>query len=232
MSFPEIQKDLKLRRKALWNRVDEIDARCGNSSTIRSDLPEPVKEIGRQAREALERDPSSALALYEEAASLGDPHAMVAAGWMYEYAIGTERNSDKAYDYYHQAMGLGSWQAVIYYARQMDRLGHRDICISMLEDAVEVDHLGAYFWLAWFRYKYDPTRRTAASLRPLLDHAIGEGHPGAKWLLARLLVRGKYGFTRIGEGIRLIWDLNLDLRNEVDLKSQLEPGSGGPASGS
>jgi len=73
---------------------------------------------------------------------------------------------------------------------------------GILENGVESDFIPAGFWLAWYRYKRNPGRKTALDLRPLMEQAAKSGHPGARMMLARWKGRGKFGLREVRSGFR------------------------------
>ena len=94
--------------------------------------------------------------------------------------------------------------ATIAYARLLAEHGQLDESESVLRDGVNRDFAPAYFWLAWLRYERAPTRATCRAIRPLLDYAAVQGHPGAKQTLGRLMVKGRLGLFAIPGGLKLL----------------------------
>ena len=200
--FEGIRAEAERRNTVLWNLVGKIDEQCDNTWLAWDALTSDVKELGSRAHDLWPEDQAASLPLYEEAAAGGHPYAMVWAGWCYTIGNAVRPDHDRAHEYFSQAMSAGSWMATTYRARLYDRQEKRDLALGLLGDGVKVGHLASYFWLAWLRWRYEPTRKTAQAIRPFLDHAIRDGHPGARWLLAKLMMRGQYGLRRIPEGMR------------------------------
>jgi len=148
-------------------------------------------------------DPEAAFRLLLEAAEAGSPWAMESVGWYYDTGTVVAADFDRAADYYHRAIRAGSWMATIGYARLLAEHGHFDECEEVLRDGVRLDFVPAFFWLAELRYERSPTRATCREIRPLLDYAAEQGHPGAKQTLGRLMVKGKFGILAIPRSLKL-----------------------------
>lgn len=157
-----------------------------------------------EAAERQDADPQAAFRMLVEAAEAGSPQAMESVGWHYHSGTVVAADFDRAADYYHRAIGAGSWMATIAYARLLEEHGHFDDCETVLRDGVQLDFVPAYFWLARLRYERSTTRATCREIRPLLDYAAKQGHPGAKLTLARLMVKGRFGILAIPRGLRLL----------------------------
>jgi TPR repeat protein len=155
-----------------------------------------------QARQGA--DPEAAFQMLLEAAEAGSAGAMESVGWHYDSGTVVTADFDRAADYYRRAICAGSWMATIAYARLLAEHGHFDECENVLRDGVRLDFVAAYFWLAWLRYDRSPTRATCREIRPLLDYAAEQGHPGAKQTLGRLMTKGKFGILAIPRGLKLL----------------------------
>lgn len=149
-------------------------------------------------------DPEAAFRMLVEAAEAGSPTAMESVAWHYDTGTGVAADFGRAADYYHRAICAGSWIATIGYAWLLARHGHFDESESVLRDGIRLDFVPAYFWLAWLRYDRSPTPATCREIRPLLDYAAQQGHPGAKQTLGRLMVKGKFGILAIPGGLILL----------------------------
>lgn len=158
------------------------------------------------------QDKAAALARLEEAAALGNPLAMVEAAKCYWHGIGSEADREKAARLLGDARDAGSWHATISLTRDSSRRGDMERCTAILEEGVRADYTAAMFWLAWYRYREKPSRRTARAILPLFETALERGHPGARCLMARLLIRGRLGFARIGEGWYELMSLDHELK--------------------
>lgn len=91
--------------------------------------------------------------------------------------------------------------ATINYARLLSELGHHDECERVLQDGVASDFIPAYFWLAQLRYQQPRTaKERREKILPLIKYAADKGHPAAKFLFARWMVRGEFGSRYIPRG--------------------------------
>jgi len=49
----------------------------------------------------------------------------------------------------------------------------------------------------------------------MVEHAAAKGHPGGRWLKAKLLFKGHMGVMRVAEGYRILRKLSGELGNEL-----------------
>lgn len=213
-----IRKTRQALSERLWDKVDRFDRECSNDWELWEALPEEAQQLYREAKVTFRQDKAAGLTRLEEAAALGNSLAMVQAGRCYWHGTGTAADRDKAERFITEARNAGSWHAAIELARLAARRGEMGRCFAILEEGARADYTAAMFWLAWYRYRETPGRRTARAIRPLLETAVKREHPGARWLMARLLIRGRFGLIRIGEG----WRMNEALRTELEEEANEE----------
>jgi len=159
------------------------------------------------AAKLVEIDSQAGLREFLELSELGSAWSMRWVGHLYSGAHGIERNAKLAEDYFRKALCAGSWLATIPYANCLYRRGAHDKWPSTLADGVDRGFVPAFYWQAWNHYRLSPSRKTAQEMRPLLQRAAREGHPGAKALLARWSMRGRFGFGQIWRGLRMSREL-------------------------
>lgn len=160
--------------------------------------------------------PAAAFGLLKEAADAGSPWAMESVAAHYHSGTRVTADFDKAAAHYHRAICAGSWMATIGYARLLADHGHINESEALLRDGMKLDFVPAYFWFAWLRHKRAPNRATRRAIRPLLDYAARQGHPGAKNMLGRLMLKGKFGILSIPRGIRLLYQTRPPLLKQSD----------------
>ena len=161
-------------------------------------------------------DPEAAFRKRLEAAEAGSPWALQEVGWHYHTGTVVAADYEPAADHYHRAICAGSWMATILYARLLADHEHVDESEQVLQDGVALDFVPAYFWLARLRYERRPTRATCRAIRPLLDYAANQGHPGAKQMLGRLMAKGKFGILAIPNGLKLLYETRPPILMEPD----------------
>lgn len=163
---------------------------------------EEVRERNERANEVHTTDPSLAFEIRKELADNGSAWAMRQTGLQYERGWGIERDLAQAEHYYYQALLAGSWMAALGLAKLLFEHRINEKWEGILENGVESDFIPANFWLAWYRYKRSPRRKTALEVRQLMEHAVKAGHPGARLMLARWKGQGKFGLHEIRQGFR------------------------------
>lgn len=217
-----LRKEVAARRELMWDWSDQFDRDCSNDWELWEQLTEEAQELYAKAIEVSKTDAVAALELYEEGAAAGNPLAMGAAGLFHASGLGTPNAPDKAIEFYDRAMEAGSWSALVCCARFRQKLGQFEEAEYLLKQGIEADYTAALFWLAWYRYARNPTRKTARSVWSMVQTALERGHPGARWMAARLLMRGKLGIHRILEGWRIQCKLSGDLGEELEALGQSE----------
>lgn len=184
--------------------------------------PDATLHLVNSAGDLHDHDPASAFELYREAAAAGSALAIEVLGWHYEIGKVVPVDLPEAERTYHRAICAGSWSATLRYAKLLAKRGELAGCESVLRDGVELEFVPAFFWLAWYRYKWRPTRATAWEIAPLLEHADARGHPMARKFLGALMLRGKFGIRQIPDGLRVI--LSEDPRSDADIVRSVAPG--------
>lgn len=195
-------------------RSDEWERDASNESALFSEESDEARDLIKRAQDS---DPSLALQFYLRAADIGSIWSLEMIGWHYWTGTGVAADLYKALEYYHRAIGRGSWMATIYYARLLAELGHYDECEQTLAEGIASDFIPSYYWSAWYRYERSPTSKVCRDVRPLLEFAAEMGHPGAKITLSRWMMLGKLGFRDIPQGFRLA--LQFIFRNNYSLAS-------------
>lgn len=191
---------------AVYARIDEWERDASNESALFSEESDEARE---QIERAQNSDASSALQLYIDAAEAGSIWSLEMVGWHYWTGTGVAVDLYKALEYYHRAIGRGSWMATVYYARLLAEIGHYDDCEQTLANGIAADFVPSYYWSARFRYERSRNSNVCRDVRPLLEFAAGKGHPGAIALLARWMMVGKLGLHNIPKGFRLAFQFIL-----------------------
>lgn len=191
--------------RILGEKTDRWEESESNAFEFWENSAELIQNLNVSAFEFHESEPAEALRLYSEAAELKSAHAMQCVGWYYETGTVVDADFDKAEHFYRSAIVAGSWMATISYARLMFDHGKFESCEDVLDDGVQNDFTPAYFWMAWYRYKREPTSKTARRIRPLLEHAAEKGHPTAKMMLNSARATGQFGMFEIPKGLYAIW---------------------------
>lgn len=206
-----------------WERDHSNDVELWAQEPLRN------RELIQQAYAAYETDPAESFRLYLEAAEAGSAWAMEEVARWYETGNAVAAEPGKAEEYYRRAIRAGAWMATVHYAGFLAGQGRDDECEAVLEDGVGSDFVPACYWLAWFRYHRSPSRARCREIRPLLDHAAGQGHPRAQAFLAHLMARGRFGLREIPAGLASAVRLALRLAPGEEEESGAEGNAALPA---
>lgn len=190
--------------EAIWARSDAWELLASNEDEILSGESDHCWAIIQRAAEIQDIKPSAAFQLYRQAVEAGSIWSLEKIGCDYWAGRGIAADPKMAMEYFHRAICAGSWMSTIYYARLLAEFGRDGECERTLENGTASDFVPAYFWLAWFRYqKFKNTKARREEVKPLIEYAAERGHPGAKVMLARWMVRGKFGSRYILRGLML-----------------------------
>ena len=198
-----------------WENSDAWERAHANESELWSEESDQNRELIQQASAIAKTDPAAAFRLYLEAAEAGSVLSIESVGWHYWSGTGVAADLGKAQEYYYRAVCAGSWMATLGYARLLAEVGRKDDCEIMLKDGVASGFVPAYFWLAWLRYERSKTRKVCEEVRPLMEYAAKQGHPGAKLKLEQWMIFGKFGLREIFGGIRLALQSAIQLARET-----------------
>jgi TPR repeat protein len=195
-------------KAAVWDQ----SARWERGASTEWELWEADSEVNHERIDqalALEMtQPEASFRLLSEAADAGSAWAMEEVGRRLETGHGTVADAERALDYYNRAVGAGSWMATLELAHLLVRQKRFDEAEAMLKQGLAGDFVPSFFWLARYRYERSPCRRTRHEVRPMLEHAADQGHPGAKLILARWMARGSFGIREIAAGFRMLMRLS------------------------
>lgn len=187
---------------AYWDRLYNWESWATNDVDYWWDKPDAERLMAVSA--LWDSNPIAAFHGYRELADEGCVHALIWQGQCYSHGHGTKADFDAAYACYTRAMNEGSWIATRDIATLLYEHGHFEECEEHLEYAIQHDFIPAYYWLARYRIYRSETLTIFREVRPLLEHAAAEGHPGAKRYLAILMMLGIFGIREIPRGIRMM----------------------------
>ena len=217
--WSEAQTECESRRKLRWEIVRRFDRDYSWEAELWDEQPEERNEAWLEAGRLLETDPQEAIAAFRTHAEFGHPFSMISLGRCYENGWGVPASLVEAQSWYHKALDAGSWHGGLLSAQALTDLGQGDIAREWLEEAVELEHLPSYFWLARALWPEQKQPGVRARIRSLLEAVIAEGHPEAQWWLAALLGRGYYGLRSIPEGFRMSWRVSERMDRELEKRS-------------
>lgn len=205
---------------AFWDAMFAWENAETGYSELYYEEPEAVRAQLQETFDLEPGHPEQAFANRLELAEAGSPTAMYLIARAYDTGSGVSADSWQAMNWYYRAICAGSWTATIDYARLLDKVGEYEACDQVLKDGIDADLATSRYLLARLRYERAPGRKAAREVRPLLDRASKQGHPGAEREISRLMFLGKFGFGQIREGSRRI--VALKRRYENELPSETE----------
>lgn len=186
---------------SFWKRCYAWEREHSNEDELLAQESEQSLKIIQRASALHDEDPAGAFRLYIEAVDAGSVWSMEAVGWRYWTGTGVAVDSCQAGNYYRLAVAEGSQMARIDYARLLAENKQHDECERLLEQGLASEFIPAYFWLARLRFDRFKSSKVAREVRPMLQHAASEGHPGAQHMLSKLMLTGKFGLSEIPYGL-------------------------------
>lgn len=202
-------------KASLWKKSHAWEKAHSNDYEIWSQESDWIHSEGDRAFAISKTDPEAAFHIRLALADGGSVWWMQGVARSYDMGWGVTADYTKAQEYYNRAIDGGLWVATISYAQFLAKHGHYDHCETVLEDGVNKEFVPAYFWLAWYRYKQSRSRKTRRVIRPLVEHAAEQGHPGAQWFKVKLMFFGKFGFREVPHAFKFAQILNRQL-SETD----------------
>ena len=197
----ELWEEIRARDSAsFWAHSDDWERSSSNDFDLFSQEPEERLSLIQNAADIFDSDPAAAFRLRVEAAKAGSVWALEAVGWHYWTGTGVAADRSAALDFYYLAILGRSWSATIPYARLLAEVGRPEDCDKVLQDGVALGFAPAYFWLAWLRYRRDSTVTVRRKVWPLLEYAARQGHPAARFFLARWMASGQLGLLHVPRG--------------------------------
>lgn len=194
--------DVVAARANLWKQSEKWESAHSNEYKLWSRASDQERERLDAAATLQTTDPEAAFRMYLDLADAGVVWAMQIVAHQYAWGTIVPNDFEQAQIYYCRAIEAGSWMATLRYAWLMARQGYFEESETVLQDGVNADFVPASYWLARCRYHQSSDRKTCRVIRPLLEHAVEAGHPGAALFLARLKARGKFGFREIPRGFK------------------------------
>lgn len=186
--------------RAFWQTSTLWEQSMSNDWDLWMADDEDVREQNMRAFDLQATDSAAAFDMYRELAGRGSVWAMQQAGRHLEFGWGTERDLAAAENFYDQALMAGSWTATLRLARLLCNHRINETWVAILQDGVDSGFLPSSFWLGWLQYERSPRKRTARAVRPLIEQAAAGGHPGARLVLARWKMRGRFGWREMRQG--------------------------------
>tara|TARA_B100001057_G_scaffold257311_1_gene257569 strand:+ start:1796 stop:2494 length:699 start_codon:yes stop_codon:yes gene_type:complete len=197
-----------------WKRTHQWDADHSNTAgIIESDPNRPALEraieLKSEAKEAM-------FPIWKELAENGSAFAMNEVAWHYLAGKGVEQNRAMAIHWYRSAERSGSQWAAVRLAKLLAEQDDYTGVEKVLTPQVASGWAPAKFWLAWYRLQSSQARAQLDSARELLEEAMDEGHPGAKWYLGRLMAQGRFGWKNRSHGRKILMDLSPEIISEIE----------------
>ena len=196
----------------MWDKTYKWESDNSNHQQLWDADSQANRDLLYRADDILQTDPSAAVELYRQAADAGSAWAMMDVAGFYKRGTGSEANSELALEYYYRAVCAGSWLATLGYARLLKERGNFDTAQQVLEDGVRLGFIPACYWLARYRYQRSPDRETRLAVLPLMLRAADAGHPYARMIVGRWMIRGMVGCRHIPRGFRMAYQFIRQLR--------------------
>jgi TPR repeat protein len=177
------------------NHVDHLNTPRLVANTTSSKVAQALLKAGQY---------EEAFARLKDLANSGDGWASLHLGWMYHKGLACSADLDKAEQNYLRAYENGLPEAALYLGRVYKSMARYQDALRFLKEAASKEDPSAAYW-AYAIYsdpasgEQDPRKATE-----FLEKAASLGHVFARRDLAKRMIRGKRGVSRIPYGI---WSL-------------------------
>jgi TPR repeat protein len=144
--------------------------------------------------------------------------------WCYHRGEGVAADVAESEAWFQRAFEGGSQRGLLEYGSLNWWRGDLDKCEAIFSVGAANGWAPAQYWLAKVRVRKSRTRATLWEVRPLLEGAIANGSPAAKWFLGYYIGRGWYGLRAIPSGLKLLWQFGSETRQVLDAISAADKG--------
>jgi TPR repeat protein len=137
-------------------------------------------------------------------ANRGSLYSTNYVAWSYAVGTGVPKDLDQAQAWYRRAYEGGSDRGLLEYGAYLVSTGQNDEAEKVYEIGWQRGFVPAVYRL--IRLRLRPTLPLAERLawKPSLEWAVEAGHPAARYLLSKYLVRGWFGVPGIPRGMKLV----------------------------
>ena len=141
--------------------------------------------------------------IYTVLAEKGSTDSQIFLGWMYQNGLGLERNLERAYELYKQAVSAGSTEGEFYLGRLCELQGKFDEAVEWLSVSAKKDYAPAMYRLGKLLEAGHPSRNTTEAMKYFED-AARKGHLIAQKDIALKMFKGQLGWTKVLEGFFML----------------------------
>lgn len=124
--------------------------------------------------------------------------------WSYASGTGVRQNEEQALAWYRRAYEGGSERGLLDYGQCLMATGRTDEAETVYEAGWERSLVPAVYRLIRLRLRPTLPLADRLSWKPSLEWAAQSGHPAARFLLSKYLLRGWFGLGLVPEGVRLV----------------------------
>jgi len=165
---------------------------------------DPLKEQMKEAITAFNVDANAGFRRVLALAEQGSVWNMLQVANFYLHGVGIRRDPDVAEEWWRRAFEGGSERAQLYYGKSLWMRGDYAKCEEVFSVGAAKDWAPALYWLARCRLRRCDNPETLREVRPMLELASEKGSLAARYLLARRMLRGRFGLREIPRGWRLM----------------------------
>ena len=162
------------------------------------------KERLREALNLRERDPKLGFDQLLYLAEQGSVWSMLKVAWSYRNGHGVAADKVKGEDWYRRAFEAGSESALLDYANILGLRGAHDLREEVYRVGAAKGWAPACYQLANIQLQRARDKRSRREARDLLEQAGQQGCPGAQFLLAQLMIFGRFGIGEVPHGAALM----------------------------
>lgn len=164
---------------------------------------DPLAEEVKAAFRLSDASPDAEFERLRDLAEKGSPFSMKHVAWRLAVGSGVGQDRDAAQAWFRRAFEAGSDRALLEYGAALASRGQIAEAEKVYEAGWRRGFVPAVYRLIRLRLTPSLPAQDRLAWKAALEWAAEAGHPGARHLLAKYLLRGRFGVRGVPRGVRL-----------------------------
>jgi TPR repeat protein len=166
---------------------------------------DPFKDAVKASATLVDTSPEEGFAQLLDLANRGSLFGMNYVAWCYASGTGVTKDLDQAQAWYRRAYEGGSDRGLLDYGGYLVSTDRSDEAEKVYEAGWARGFAPAVYRLARIRLKAKLPLAKRLAWKPSLEWAAAAGHPAARFVLSKYLLRGWFGVRGVPRGVKLVW---------------------------
>jgi len=165
---------------------------------------DPLKDAAKASATLVDTSPDEGFARLLDLANRGSLFSMNYVAWCYGAGMGVAKDQDQAQAWSQRAYEGGSDRGLLDHGAYLVSTGRSDEAEKVYEAGWARGFAPAVYRLARIRLKATLPLAKRLAWKPSLEWAAAAGHPAARFVLSKYLLRGWFGVRGIPRGVMLL----------------------------